>query len=100
MFQIAEAVRVLVYSGGTLNPVTGVYRIMKVRHNVTGTGYTTTLTLKRLDLITANDTAASIAGYTNPITVNGQKAATTQGNKPYFGEPFQRIMNLMRRGNV
>lgn len=100
VFQIAEAIRVLVYSGGTLNPVTGVYRIMKVRHNVTGTAYTTTLNLKRLDLITANDTAASIAGYTNPITVNGQKAATTQGTKPYFGEPFQRIMNLMRRGNV
>lgn len=100
VFQIAEAIRVLVYSGGTLNPITGVYRIMKVRHSITGTGYTTTLTLKRLDLITANNTAASIAGYTNPVTINGDKAATRRGNVPYFGEPFQRIMNLMRRGRV
>lgn len=100
VYQIAEAVRVLVYSGGTLNPITGVYRIMKVRHNITGTAYTTTLTLKRLDLITANNTAASIAGYTNPITINGERAATRKGTVVNFGEPFQRIMNLMRRGKV
>lgn len=100
VFQIAEAIKVLVYSGGTLNPVTGVYRIMKVKHNITGTAYTTMLTLQRLDLITANNTAATIAGYTTPITVNGEQAATLQQGKLSFGEPFQRIMNLMRRGKV
>ena len=100
IFQIAEAVRVLVYSGGTLNPITGVYRIMKVKHNINGTAYTTTLTLKRLDLITANNTAATIAGYATPITVNGEKAATLQNDKLSFGEPFQKIMNLMRRGKL
>lgn len=100
IFQIAEAIRVLVYSGGTLNPVTGVYRIMKVSHKITGTAYTTSLTLQRLDLITANNTAATIAGYTTPITVNGQQAATLQQGKLSFGEPFQRIMNLMRRGKL
>lgn len=100
IFQIAEAVKVLVYTGGTLNPITGVYRIMKVRHFITGTAYTTELTLKRLDLITANNTAASISGYTNPITVNGEQAATRQGNSLDLGEPFQSIMNLMRRGRV
>lgn len=100
VFQIAEAVRVLVYTGGTLNPITGVYRIMKVHHYITGTAYTTDLTLKRLDLITANNTAASISGYTNPITVNGQQAATRIGSKPDFGEPFQSVMNLMRRGRM
>lgn len=100
VFQIAEAVRVLVYSGGTLNPITGVYRIMKVKHFITGTGYTTTLTLKRLDLITANNTATPIAGYTSPVTVDGVRSATLQSRKPDFGKPFQSIMNLMRRGNL
>lgn len=100
IFQIAEAVRVLVYTGGTLNPITGVYRILKVSHKCTGTAYTTSLTLKRLDLITANNTASSIAGYTNPITVNGQKAATRKNTSLDLGEPFQDIMNLMRRGQL
>ena len=100
VFQVAEAVRVLVYTGGTLNPITGVYRIMKVKHHATGTAYTTELTLKRLDLITANNSVAAISGYTNPITVQGQKAATRAGSKPDLGEPFQSIMNIMRRGKV
>lgn len=100
VFQIAEAISVLVYSGGTLNPITGVYRIMKVRHNINGTSYTTTLTLQRLDLITANNTAAALAGYTQPITVNGSQAATLQSGKLSFGEPFQSIMNLMKRGKL
>ena len=100
VFQVAEAVRVLVYTGGTLNPITGVYRIMKVTHHVTGTAYTTDLTLKRLDLITANNTVAAISGYTNPVTVNNEKAAACSYSRPYFGEPFQSIMNIMRRGKV
>lgn len=100
VFQVAESIRVLVYTGGTLNPITGVYRIMKVTHHVTGTAYTTDLTLKRLDLITANNAVAAISGYTNPVTVNNEKAAACSYSRPYFGEPFQSIMNIMRRGKV
>lgn len=98
VYQIAEAVRMIVYTGGNLNPITGVYRIMKVSHSINGTGYTTSLTLKRLDLITANDTAGMISGYSNGGTVGGSKVAANPGSKLDFGEPFQDINNLMRRG--
>jgi hypothetical protein len=100
IFQVAEAVRVLVYTGGTLNPITGVYRIMKVTHQCTGTSYTTSLVLKRLDLITANDTATALSGYSNSTKVNGVQAATRIGSKPDFGKPFQNLNNLMRRGKL
>lgn len=100
VFQVADAVRVVVYTGGTLNPITGVYRIIKVAHNITGTSYTTTLTVQRLDLITANDTAASMAGYTNTSRINDIQAATTAKDTLNLGQPFQHIINILKRGRL
>ena len=100
IYQCAESIRLIVYTGGSLNPITGVYRIMKVGHSINGTSYTTNLTLKRLDLITANSIASSAAGYSTGGMIGGRKIATSQGSTLDFGEPFQDITNLMRRGLV
>lgn len=100
VFQVADAVRIVVYTGGTLNPITGVYRIIKVAHNINGTSYTTTLTVQRLDLITANDTATAIAGYTNTARINGVQAAALQRDRLYLGQPFQHITNILKRGKL
>lgn len=100
VFQVADAVRVVVYTGGTLNPITGVYRIIKVAHNINGTSYTTTLTVQRLDLITANDTASSMAGYTNTSRIDNVQAASSVQNKLDLGQPFQHIINILKRGKL
>lgn len=100
VFQVADAVRVVVYTGGTLNPITGVYRIIKVAHNINGTSYTTTLTVQRLDLITANNTATSIAGYTTTSRLNNVQAATSIRDNLYLGQPFQHIINILKRGKL
>lgn len=101
LYKVADKVRLIVYSRGTLNPITGQYRIQKVTHLVTGTAYTTTLTLKRLDPITANNVVSAIAGSgeSNP-KVNGNSVSALSGSKPDFGKPYQDIMNVLRRGLV
>lgn len=88
------------YTGGTLNPITGVYRIIKVAHNINGTSYTTTLTVQRLDLITANNTATSIAGYTTTTRLNNVQKATIPQQKLQLGQPFQHIINILKRGKL
>ena len=100
VFQVADAVRVVVYTGGTLNPITGVYRIIKVAHNINGTSYTTTLTVQRLDLITANNTATSLAGYTTTSLINNVQRAAVQKQKLNLGQPFQHIINILKRGKL
>lgn len=100
IFKMACTFKLIVYTGGTLNPITGTYKMMKISHKVTGTSYTTELTLKRLDPVSANSTVASIAGYTNPITTNQGKSAATPSNKLYLGPAFQSLSNLMKRGEL
>jgi len=100
VFQAAESVRLVVYTGGTLNQVTGIYRVLKVTHQVTGTSYTTELTLKRLDLVSANNTALSMSGYTNPVKTDGKVIAAIANTKLNLGPSCQNITNLMRRGTT
>lgn len=100
VFQVADSVRVVVYTGGTLNPITGVYRIIKVAHNINGTSYTTVLTVQRLDLITANNTATSIAGYTMTTRLNNVQKAAIPMQKLNLGQPFQHIINILKRGRL
>lgn len=100
VFQVADAVRVIVYTGGTLNPITGVYRIIKVAHNINGTAYTTTLTVQRLDLITANNTVSAMSGYTNTSRKNNVQIASCAKNTLNLGQPFQHIINILKRGRL
>lgn len=57
-FLIAEPVSLLVMSGNTVSPITGVYNIISVSHSVSNT-YITTLKLQRLQMSNANEVAAS-----------------------------------------
>lgn len=100
VYQVGKAVKVIVYTGGTLNPITGVYRIMKVAHEITGTGFTTTLTVQRLDLITANNTVGMMSGYTSTTRINGEQQASFVPSRLYLGQPFQHIMNILKRGKL
>jgi len=98
VYEVGKQVKVIVYTGGTLNPITGTYRIIKVSHNITGTGYTTTLTVFRADPITANNTVSAISGYTNNTKLNGKQTAAIRQEKLDLGHPFQHIANILKRG--
>lgn len=57
-FEIAQPVSVIVMVGNTLSPISGIYNIMNVSHNIEAT-FTTALKLKRLQLGSANQVATS-----------------------------------------
>lgn len=102
IYKIAQSVRLIVWSRGTLNPITGIYRVMKVTHNITGTSYTTLLSLKRLDPITANDAKSNSVGdgSSSPKVNGSSKGGIQPSGKVNLGPPYQNISNLMKRGNL
>lgn len=57
-YQVAQPVSLLVMTGGTLSPVTGVYNIVSVAHNISNS-FITTLKLQRLVMSSANAVAAA-----------------------------------------
>lgn len=57
-YTIAQPVSLLVLSGGTLSPISGIYNIMSVTHTIANT-FITTLKLQRLVMSSANQVAAS-----------------------------------------
>lgn len=57
-YSAAQPVSLLVMSGNTLSPITGVYNIMSVTHSISNT-FVTTLKLQRLVMSSANAVAAS-----------------------------------------
>ena len=61
-YEIAQPVSLLVMSGNTVSPISGVYNIMSVSHSV-GETFTTTLTLQRLTTASANQVATSQGIY-------------------------------------
>ena len=56
-YEVAQPVSLLVMSGNTLSPISGVYNIMSVTHTISST-FVTTLKLQRLEISTANMVAA------------------------------------------
>ena len=96
-----DSVKIVVYTGGTLNPITGIYQILKVSHNINGTSYKTTLTVVRLNLTSANNTVANVSGYTRTTKKNGIQSAAQQADGPlYLGQPFQHLANILKRGRL
>lgn len=57
-YELAQPVSLVVMSGNTLSPITGVYNIMAVTHEISST-FLTTLRIQRLSISTANQTAAA-----------------------------------------
>lgn len=61
-YTIAQPVSLIVMSGNTLSPISGIYNIISVAHNV-GIQFTTELKLQRLVMSSANATAAAQGIY-------------------------------------
>lgn len=80
-YSVAQPVSLVVYSGGSLSPITGVYNIISVSHSVS-TQFITTLTLQRLMLSSANQTAAG-----QGILING--------NSVFSQGTFQKTSNII-----
>lgn len=57
-FTLAQPVSLLVVSGNTISPVTGIYNVVSVEHKVSNT-FVTTLKIQRLVMSSANDVATS-----------------------------------------
>ena len=57
-YGLAQPVSLLVMSGNTVSPVTGVYNVVSVSHDIADT-FTTTLKLQRLVMSSANEVALS-----------------------------------------
>lgn len=57
-YEIAQPVSLIVMSQGTLSPVTGIYSVMSVSHNISEL-FTTTLKIQRLVVGSANQVASS-----------------------------------------
>lgn len=68
-YTVAQPVSLLVVSGGTVSPITGVYSIVSVDHMISNS-FITTLKLQRLVMSTANQVAAA-----QGITVGGAASA-------------------------
>lgn len=56
-YNIAQPISLLVMSGNTISPITGVYNIISVSHDISST-FVTTLKLQRLVMSSANQVAA------------------------------------------
>ena len=57
-YTLAQPISLIVMSGNTLSPISGIYNIISVSHNV-GNIFTTTLKLQRLVMSAANEVASS-----------------------------------------
>jgi len=61
-YTIAQPVSLIVMSGNTLSPISGIYNIISVTHNI-GVQFTTELKLQRLVMSSANATASAQGIY-------------------------------------
>ena len=85
-FTIAQPVSLIVMSGNTLSPVSGVYNIISISHNISST-YTTTLKVQRLVMSSANEVAS----------VQGILQANYSG---YSNNTFRKTDNIISTGKV
>lgn len=84
-YSVAQPVSLLVMSGNTLSPVTGVYNIVSVSHQVSNQ-FITTLRLKRLVMSSASQVASS-----QWILVSGKRSysSSTYSTTPNIISPYK-----------
>lgn len=84
-YSVAQPVSLLVMSGNTLSPVTGVYNIVSVSHQVSNQ-FVTTLRLKRLVMSSASQVASS-----QGILVSGKRSysSSTYTTTPNIISPYK-----------
>ena len=78
-YTIAQPVSLLVVSGNTISPITGIYNITSVTHSIAAT-FTTTLKVQRLVMSTANQVATSQGIYISGSGYYPESAYTTTSN--------------------
>ena len=78
-FSLAQPVSLLVVSGDSVSPITGVYRITSVTHQISNK-FTTTLKIQRFDMSSANEVATSQGITVGDSSVYGRYAYTTTSN--------------------
>ena len=83
-YSIARPVSLLVMSGNTISPITGIYNIMSVSHSI-NEQFVTTLKLQRLVISSANQVASSQGIYISGSNNYPSSAYTTTSNviSPY-----------------
>ena len=98
-YTVAQPVSLLVMTGGTLSPVTGVYNIKSVSHLISAT-FITTLKLQRLQMSSANEvmTAQNILVDSSSTYGNNSYTKTKNIISPYkvnFGKLYPDFPALM-----
>ena len=91
-FSVAQPVSLLVLSGGTVSPISGIYNIISVSHTISNT-FVTTLKLQRLTMSSANEVAQAQNILVNGDSAYNRSSFTTTKNiiTPYyvdFGEIY------------
>lgn len=83
-YQLAQPVSLLVMSGNTISPVSGIYSVMSVSHTISTT-FVTTLKIQRLVMSSANSVATRQGIYVNNATSYPADSYTTTSNviSPY-----------------
>ena len=99
-YQVAQPVSLLVLSNNTLSPVSGVYNIISVSHQISTT-YLTVLKLQRLMMSSANQVAASqnilIQGSTNyPSYSYSTTSNIISTGKVDFGTLYPTFQDILR----
>ena len=91
-YTVAQPISLLVMNGNTLSPVSGIYSIVEVTHNIS-VEFTTTLKVQRLVMSSANQVAAAQNIYVSGSGAYPSNSYQTTSNikTPYkveFGEIF------------
>lgn len=97
-YNLAQPVSLLVMSGNTVSPITGVYNIVSVTHNISST-FTTDLKVQRLVMSSANQVATSQGIYVSGSGSYPSSAFTTTSNvkSPYlvdFGVMYPTVEDI------
>ena len=85
-YSVAQPVSLLIMSGNTISPVTGIYNVISVSHSISNT-FITTLKLQRLVMSSANEVATS----------QGITIANTSG---YNASSYKQTKNIISPGKV
>lgn len=96
-YELAQPISLLVMSQGTISPITGVYSIISVAHEVSNT-YITTLKVQRLVMSSANEVATSqnilVAGSSNQSSAYTTTCNILSPYKTNFGNLYPKFSDL------
>lgn len=97
-YTVCQPVSLIVMSGNTISPISGVYNITSVSHTISST-FLTTLKLTRLAISTANQTAAGMGIYVTGSTTGRTSSYSKTSNikstgKVDFGSVYPTFQDI------